>query len=101
MIMLNIVPIKMYEYMAMGKPVIATKLPGVMKEFGEDHGVIYVNRSEDVLKKAVELIESGSVEEHGSRARKFVEKYNWEHIADEFEGLLEEIVDSGGERNNG
>ena len=36
----DIVPIKMYEYMAMGKPVITTKLPGVMKEFGEDRGVI-------------------------------------------------------------
>ncbi|GAH80390.1 unnamed protein product, partial [marine sediment metagenome] len=41
--MQDIVPIKMYEYMAMGKPVIATRLPGVMKEFGNDNGVIYVD----------------------------------------------------------
>ena len=40
--MQDIVPIKMYEYMAMKKPVIATRLPGVMKEFGEDNGVVYV-----------------------------------------------------------
>ncbi len=33
-IMMNIVPIKIYEYMAMGKPVIATALPGIQKEFG-------------------------------------------------------------------
>ncbi len=31
-IMMNIVPIKIYEYMAMGKPVIATNLPGILKE---------------------------------------------------------------------
>ena len=61
--MRNIVPIKLYEYMAMGKPVIATKLPGVMKEFGKDHGVIYVDKPEDVFKKAVELIERGSIKE--------------------------------------
>ncbi len=48
-IMQDIVPIKMYEYMAMRKPVIATRLPGVMKEFGEDNGVVYVSRPEDVV----------------------------------------------------
>ena len=93
-IMRDIVPIKLYEYMACGKPVIATKLPGVMKEFGEGHGVIYVDKPEDVLKTAIEVMENGSVEEHGSRARKFVEKYNWEGIVADFEGVLEEVVRS-------
>jgi glycosyltransferase involved in cell wall biosynthesis len=91
-IMQDIVPIKLYEYMACGKSVIATKLPGVMKEFGEDHGVIYVDKPEDVLNKAVELIGNGSVEEHGSRARGFVEKYNWGDIVGDFESILEEMI---------
>lgn len=38
-IMMNIVPIKIYEYMAMGKPIIATNLPGLKKEFGLDNGI--------------------------------------------------------------
>jgi len=92
-IMRDIVPIKMYEYMAMGKPVIATKLPGVMKEFGKDHGVIYVDKPEDVLKKAVELIERGSIKEEGRKARGFVEKYNWDDLVDEFEGILEGVIE--------
>ena len=92
MIMQDIVPIKMYEYMAMGKPVITTKLPGVMKEFGEDHGVIYVDTPEDVLKKAIELIEKGYIEEEGRRASGFVEKYNWDDIVDDFERVLEEVI---------
>jgi len=91
-IMKNIVPIKMYEYMAAGKPVIATSLPGIMKEFGKDNGVIYVDRPEDVLEKAVELIENGGIEKEGRKARKFVEKYGWDNITDEFEGVLEEVV---------
>ena len=95
-IMRDIVPIKMYEYMAMGKPVITTKLPGVMKEFGEDHGVIYVDKPEDVLRKVIELIDNGHVEGEGRKARKFVEKYNWDDIVDEFERVLEEVIKVGG-----
>ena len=91
-IMKDIVPIKMYEYLAMGKPVIVTKLPGIMKEFCEGHGVIYVSRPEDALKKAVELIENESIEEEGRKARRFVEKYNWDNIVDEFEGILNRIT---------
>ena len=90
--MQDIVPIKMYEYMAMGKPVITTKLPGVMKEFGEGHGVIYVDKPKDALKKGIEIIENGSIKEEGRKARKFVEKYNWDDIVAEFEGILEELT---------
>jgi glycosyltransferase involved in cell wall biosynthesis len=88
-IMQDIVPIKFYEYMAMGKPVITTGLPGVMKEFGTGNGIIYVERPEDAFGRAVEMIESGVVEAYGSKARVFVEKYNWDDVVDEFEGVLE------------
>ncbi len=90
-IMQDIVPIKMYEYMAMKKPVIVTKLPGVMKEFGEDNGVVYVDKPEDVVAKAMELVQNGTMEELGSKARSFVEKYSWDTITDEFESILEEL----------
>jgi glycosyltransferase involved in cell wall biosynthesis len=91
-IMQDIVPIKFYEYMAMGKPVITTKLPGVMKEFGTGNGIIYVDRPEDVLGSVVELIEGGVLQEYGSNARVFVEKYNWDDVVDEFEKVLEELT---------
>jgi hypothetical protein len=41
------------------------------------------------------MIESGMVEEYGSKARGFVEKYNWDDIVEEFEGVLEEVVQGG------
>ncbi|MEN4006019.1 MAG: glycosyltransferase [Methanobacteriaceae archaeon] len=91
-IMQDIVPIKMYEYMAMKKPVISTKLPGVMKEFGEDNGVVYVDRPEDVVPKAIELVQNGKVEELGAKARSFVEKYSWDKITDEFDKILDEVI---------
>jgi len=93
-IMQDIVPIKMYEYMAMKKPVIATRLPGVMREFGEDNGVVYVDRPEEAATKALELIQSGKIEELGGKARRFVEKYSWQSITDEFEKILKETVES-------
>ena len=52
-IMQDIVPIKIYEYMAMAKPVICTKLPGIMMEFGWDNGISYVDTPEDVVLKAL------------------------------------------------
>lgn len=52
-VMMNMLPIKMYEYMACEKPVIARKLPGIVKEFGERSSVVYVNKPEDNLEKAI------------------------------------------------
>jgi glycosyltransferase involved in cell wall biosynthesis len=91
-IMRNIVPIKLYEYLALGKPVVATRLPGVMKEFGEDSGVVYVDAPEDAVAKAVELLGNGGVQDHGLKARRFVEKYDWNKITVEFERILEELI---------
>ena len=91
-IMQDIVPIKMYEYMAMEKPVIATKLPGVMKEFGQDNGVVYVDSPEDVVAKAIELTQNDSVKELGAKARSFVERYSWDKVTDEFEKILMEVI---------
>lgn len=86
-IMKNIVPIKLYEYMAMGKPVITTKLPGVMKEFGSDNGIIYVDKPEDVI-EAFKL----NLTENGKKARAFIEGNDWNKITDEFEELLNKTV---------
>lgn len=91
-VMMNIVPIKMYEYMAAGKPIIATKLPGIMKEFGDDNGVIYVDRPEDVLVRATELASNGHIDEEGRRAKEFVKNCNWNAITDRFESVLKEVV---------
>ena len=91
-IMQDIVPIKMYEYMAMKKPVIATRIPGVVKEFGRGNGVVYVNGPEEVIGKAMELVSNGNLDELGLKARGFAERYSWNRITDEFEGILREVI---------
>jgi glycosyltransferase involved in cell wall biosynthesis len=87
-IMHYIVPIKMYEYMAMGKPIVSTKLYGVMKEFGEGNGIIYMNMPEQVIQRIIELIISHTIQYEGNKARMFVEDNVWEKVTDIFERSL-------------
>jgi len=65
----------------------------VLKEFGENSGVVYVDGPEDVIAKALELVQNGNVEELGSKARSFVERNSWDNITDEFERILEEAIE--------
>jgi glycosyltransferase involved in cell wall biosynthesis len=81
-IMENIVPIKLYEYIASGNPVIATNLPGIFKEFGNNNGIIYIEHPEEVFEKIQmgrELIED--VIENGQR---FIKDYDWVEIVKKF-----------------
>ncbi len=91
-IMRDIVPIKMYEYMAMEKPIITTRLPGVVKEFGNDNGVIYADGSSDVLNKTISLIRNGKVSEEGRKAKNFIKNLDWNKITNEFEQVLTELI---------
>ena len=88
-IMQDIVPIKLYEYMAMQKTVISTRLKGVMKEFGDANGVVYVDSPEDVIQKAMELVQSDKVKVLGHKAREYAARNSWDKITDEFQGILE------------
>ena len=87
-IMQDIVPIKIYEYMAMCKPVITTKLPGIMMEFGEGNGIFYVDKPSDVVPKSYDI----DIIAEGRKARKFVEKNDWKKITDEFENTINGVL---------
>ena len=90
--MQNIVPIKMYEYLAAGKPVIATNLPGLQREFGEGHGVVYVEEPAEVVRKALELARQGDLHRIGQQGRAFVAGNDWNSITDKFESILTNLV---------
>lgn len=90
-VMKDIVPIKMYEYLAMYKPVISTKLPGVMKEFGENNGVIYADKPESVLDIVLNLTKE-DIELNKLRAKNFIKDYDWRVISTAFENYLNDIT---------
>jgi glycosyltransferase involved in cell wall biosynthesis len=90
--MKKIVPIKILEYMAAGKPVISTRLPGILKEFGKDNGVLYVDRPEDTIDRSMIAYDS-RINDYRLKARAFVEKYDWEDITKDFERKILDILD--------
>jgi glycosyltransferase involved in cell wall biosynthesis len=92
-IMRNIVPIKLYEYLACGKPVISTKLPGVMNQFGRNSGVVYVNSPYDVYTVARDIC--GDKEKYtnlSNSAEKFTDSLDWNCIVDLFLETLSNLI---------
>jgi glycosyltransferase involved in cell wall biosynthesis len=88
----NIVPIKMYEYLASGSPVVATRLPGLEKEFGENSGIVYTSGPNKAFETIVELLQSENYDMHAERGRQFAEKHDWPRLAKEYESHLQLIV---------
>ncbi|MCD7781240.1 MAG: glycosyltransferase family 4 protein [Methanosphaera sp.] len=92
-IMQDIVPIKIYEYMAMKKPVIATRLPGLVAEFGENNGLVYIDKPEDVLKVIdTKFKNKRDIINVGSQGHGFVEDNDWKNVTLKFESILENLV---------
>lgn len=86
----HIVPIKLYEYMASGKPVISAPLPGVQRDIGTGNGVIYAPAEEQAA-TALRSYPDGA--KLGHQARAFVEaNCDWATITDQFESLLIQTV---------
>ena len=86
--MRNIVPIKMYEYMAAGKVVLASPLEGIRREFGEGNGVVYADSPKEMMDIILDLADTERLRIEGGKARRYVEGYDWRIITDEFEHLL-------------
>ena len=91
-IMQDIVPIKLYEYLAMEKIVIATDLPGIVREFGDNNGIIYINEAKEVLNTVQTIIDNNNYDEIATAARNFVKSNDWENIVDNFEEAFFNVV---------
>ncbi|WP_409200954.1 glycosyltransferase [Methanobrevibacter sp. DSM 116169] len=93
-IMQDIVPIKLYEYLAMKKVVIATELPGISKEFGYNNGVEYVQSADEVLDKVSSILDNNSYDGISSSGREYVKHNDWNLITDKFESTLNKLIDN-------
>jgi len=89
-------PLKFFEYLACGKPVITSRIEGVEKLI-EAAKCGYLFEPNDVEGLAKSIIESycrsNELDELGKRGRKLVEtRYNWEITAQRVQGVLEETA---------
>ena len=92
----EIVPMKIYEYLAAGKPVSASRLPGMLAEFGPDQerGILYGDHPVEVFRNALALREHPEKVAHLSQSgRKTAEENaDWEKTTDQFEQILLSMI---------
>ncbi|MBS61106.1 MAG: hypothetical protein CL606_07375 [Anaerolineaceae bacterium] len=88
----DILPIKVYEYLACSRPVLASKLPGLIQEVPSGNGIIYTE-SDYLVQTLKDMMEQNNRLKEGAKARRFVEKHcNWSIITISFEKLLVQIT---------
>jgi len=90
-------PLKLFEYMACGKPIIASDVPGfeLVKEY--NIGLLVQPESEkDLASAIIELIENRHlVEIMGHNARNYAEnEYNWKRVVERYIHTFDSISNS-------
>lgn len=85
-------PLKLFEYMACGKPVVSTKLSEV--ENIVKNRILYASNSEEYKNRIIELYNSeGLRDEMGLEGRRFIEEnHDWSKLASKFEKVLLEVA---------
>ncbi len=89
-------PLKLFEYMAMGKPVVASDV-GVIAEYIEGAGLLYPEGDTAALSERISelLADDALAARLGREGRGRVErKYNWTEVARRTLGLYTEILKS-------
>jgi glycosyltransferase involved in cell wall biosynthesis len=86
----DIVPMKVYEYLAAGKPVIVSDLPGLRTEFGFGNGILYGQDPEEVFKMALDLADDlQTARELGQNSRRYAEENaDWDKTTRQLAAIL-------------
>ncbi len=86
----NITPVKIMEYMAMKKPVLATRLPGVVFEFGKCDGMIYAKNLKSIIDKLGVLgKQKDKLKEMGLEGYELIlKKYLWSNLLKNFKDVI-------------
>jgi glycosyltransferase involved in cell wall biosynthesis len=84
----NAVPLKMFEYMACGKPIVSTRLNAVEKIVGNK--ILYSSGKDDIKNLINQLFQDDTLKRRmGHEGRKFVEEqYDWSRQSERMEKVL-------------
>ncbi len=95
-------PLKLYEYLASGRPVIASKLQGISEVIHTGKcGYLYeADDVEDLTSKIIQSYkERDKLDELGMNGRMLVEKrFSWETTARKVEGVLRQVLEEHSRR---
>ena len=91
-------PLKLWEYMAAGKAVVATDLPNIGEIIGDDRGVLVPVGDPQALASAMAslLTDERARSTMGERGKEFARNNSWEHRVDEYERALKDALAGGG-----
>jgi glycosyltransferase involved in cell wall biosynthesis len=86
----TVVPTKINEYLAVGKPVVATELPAV-REFNAEHDIVHTTSAEpkNFLLAIVRALQLGTHEAAIARGRAVAELGNWDSRLEAMIRLIE------------
>ena len=90
----EIVPIKIFEYMAMKKPVLSNSLPSVVLELKNNSDVIFSKNLDDLIKKIGDLIgKKHELKQIGQQGYEFVKKnYAWPILINRFKKIIIDVM---------
>jgi glycosyltransferase involved in cell wall biosynthesis len=90
----DITPVKIMEYMAMKKPVLSNSLPNVVREIGENNGVIFARNQTELIKKIGELNRKKErLKEIGLRGFDLIKKhYVWPKILNKLKLIMISLI---------
>jgi len=90
----EIVPIKIFEYMAMKKPVLSNSLPSVVLELKNNSDVIFSKNIDDLIIKIGDLISrKDELKQIGLQGYEFVKKnYAWPILINRFKKIIIDVM---------
>jgi len=85
-------PVKIFDFMSCGKPVLATPLKGMLYDFPKDSKTIIYSELNDFEQNIISYLQNNHLEEIGNRSRNFVEEhFTWEIVAEKMLNEFEKI----------
>lgn len=90
----DITPVKVMEYMAMKKPVLSNSLPSVIREIGENNGVIFAQNQRDLIEKIGGLYKKKSeLVRIGLKGFELIKKrYLWPNILNDLKKIMLDLI---------
>jgi len=86
-------PVKIFDLLACGKPVLATPLDGLLHDFPRESNILVYADLNDFESEIISLLNNDFLKNYGNRGRKFVENnFTWEHVANRFLNEFEKLL---------
>ncbi|MFC1920705.1 glycosyltransferase [Chloroflexota bacterium] len=92
---IDVFPAKIMQYVACGKPTVATELRGIKTILpGETHGVIYVKNAEAMVKEVISLLKSEKRRKDIGNAgyNRIKDRFSYKIISEELETILKNMI---------